>query len=76
MVRRAPALMRGPAARPMVMGVGGLIGKVGNSQPFPIGANTQPIVMPETGRLLLGVNDTNPSDNSGFFSVEVTRMGR
>lgn len=55
------------------MPVGGLIGRVGNSAPFPIGSNTQPIRMPANGTLLLGVNDDEISDNSGFFSVVVTR---
>jgi hypothetical protein len=55
------------------MPVGGFIGKVGNSAPFPIGSNTQPIVMPADGRLMLGVNDNDWSDNSGFFSVVVTK---
>ena len=55
------------------MPVGGLIGKVGNSAPFPIGSNTQPIVMPAAGRLMLGVNDNDWSDNSGFFSVVITK---
>ena len=39
------------------MPVGGLIGRVGNSRPFPIGSNSQPITMPENGRLYLGIND-------------------
>ena len=55
------------------MPVGGLIGKVGSSAPFPIGSNTQPIVIPADGRLMLGVNDNDWSDNSGFFSVVVTK---
>ena len=55
------------------MPVGGLIGRVGNSAPFPIGANVQPIRMPANGTLLLGVNDDATADNSGFFSVVVTR---
>jgi hypothetical protein len=58
------------------MSVGGLIGRVGNSQPFPIGANRQPIVMPEAGLLMLGVNDTNVSDNSGEFVVSLQNAGR
>jgi len=58
------------------MAVGGLIGRVGNSQPFPIGSNTQPIVMPQAGLLMLGVNDTNVSDNSGEFIVTVQNAGR
>jgi hypothetical protein len=56
-----------------VMPVGGLIGRVGNGTPFPIGANAQPIVMPADGRLMLGVNDNEWGDNSGFFSVVITR---
>lgn len=57
-----------------VMPVGGLIGKVGNSPAFPIGSNTQPIVMPADGRLMLGVNDSEIGDNSGFFSVTISRQ--
>ena len=56
------------------MPVGGLIGRVGNSAPFPIGSNTQPIRMPATGALMLGVNDNELGDNSGFFSVVITRQ--
>lgn len=58
------------------MSVGGLIARVGNSQPFPIGSNRSPIAMPESGLLLLGVNDTNVSDNSGEFIVTLQRVGR
>ncbi len=57
-----------------VMPVGGLIAKVGNSAPFPIGSNTQAIVMPADGRLMLGVNDNELGDNSGYFSVVVTKQ--
>ncbi len=54
---------------------GGLIGKVGTSAPFPIGSNSQPIVMPANGTLMLGVNDNELSDNSGYFSVVIRRAG-
>ena len=57
------------------MPVGGLVGKVGNSAPFPIGSNTSPIRMPASGRLMLGINDNEIGDNSGFFSVAVTKTG-
>jgi hypothetical protein len=57
------------------MPVGGLIGKVGNSAPFPIGSNTSPIRMPANGRLMLGINDNEVGDNGGFFSVVVTKSG-
>jgi hypothetical protein len=57
-----------------VMPVGGLIGRVGTGAPFPIGSNAQPIVMPNDGRLMLGVNDDEPGDNSGAFTVAVTKV--
>jgi len=53
--------------------VGALIFKVANSAPSPIGSNAQPIVMPADGRLMLGVNDDEFGDNSGSFTVLVTR---
>jgi uncharacterized Zn-binding protein involved in type VI secretion len=52
--------------------VGALVGRIGNSEPFGIGTQTQPLVMPESGRLMLGVNDNNLSDNSGSFAVIVS----
>jgi len=55
------------------MAVGGLIAKVGNSAPFPIGMNDQPIRMPANGRLYLGVNDDGFGDNSGAFNVRIVR---
>jgi hypothetical protein len=55
---------------------GALIGKVGNSAPFLIGSNTQPIVMPADGRLMLGVNDDGFGDNTGSFSVTVIPAGQ
>ena len=50
---------------------GALIGKVGNSAPFLIGSNTQPIEMPADGRLMLGVNDDGFGDNTGSFAVTI-----
>lgn len=50
---------------------GALIGKVGNSAPFLVGSNTQPILMPADGRLMLGINDDGFGDNSGSFSVTI-----
>jgi hypothetical protein len=55
------------------MPVGGLIFKVGNSAPSPIGSNSQPITMPANGRLFLGVNDDEFGDNSGTFTVTIVR---
>jgi hypothetical protein len=54
--------------------VGALLGKIGNSAPFAIGMQTQPLVMPASGRLMLGVNDNELGDNSGFFSVVVAKQ--
>jgi hypothetical protein len=53
--------------------VGALIGRVGNSAPFGIGMQKQPLPMPASGRLMLGVNDNELADNSGFYTVTVTR---
>jgi hypothetical protein len=65
---------RSPANPVSAMPVGGLIGRVGNSAPFPIGSRTQPIRMPATGALMLSVNDNNLGDNSGFFTVAITEQ--
>jgi hypothetical protein len=54
--------------------VGALLGKIGNSAPFAIGVQTQPLPMPASGRLMLGVNDNELSDNSGFYTVMVTKQ--
>jgi len=55
------------------IGGGALIGKVGNSAPFPVG-NARQITAPADGRLFLGINDDVVSDNSGAFSVTVKRQ--
>jgi hypothetical protein len=55
------------------MAVGGLIARVGNSKPFPIGMSNQPIRMPADGRLYLGINDDGFGDNSGAFYVTIAR---
>jgi len=68
--------VRSPNYPVSAMPVGGLIGKVANSAPFPIGSNQQPIRMPASGRLMLGVNDNEMNDNSGFFAVIVSKTGR
>jgi hypothetical protein len=56
-----------------IMPTGGLIGRVGSGQPFAIGTAPQPIRMPASGRLWLGINDLDFGDNSGHFRVVVTR---
>ena len=55
---------------------GALIGRVGNSAPFVIGSNTQPISMPANGQLMLGINDDHFPDNSGNYSVTVSVLPR
>jgi hypothetical protein len=57
------------------VGTGALIGRVGNGAPFPIGRGTQPITMPANGPLMLGINDDVVQDNSGSFSVNISREG-
>jgi hypothetical protein len=54
--------------------VGALIGKVGNSAPFGIGTQGQPLPMPASGRLMIGVNDNELADNGGFFTVVVVKQ--
>jgi len=51
---------------------GALIGQVGRSM-FLIGSTTEPIVMPASGKLMLGVNDDNHRDNRDAFEVSIRR---
>jgi hypothetical protein len=54
--------------------VGALLGRVGNSAPFGIGTQTQPLPMPASGRLMLGVNDNELTDNGGSYTVVVAKQ--
>ena len=54
---------------------GALIGRVGSGAPFAIGTNTAPITMPANGPLMLGINDDVLNDNSGSYSVNLSREG-
>lgn len=56
--------------------VGSLIARVGNGDPFLVASNTSPLVMPANGRLQIGVNDTEFTDNSGSFTVAVARQAQ
>jgi hypothetical protein len=49
---------------------GALIGRIGNGEPFGIGANAT-IQAPANGQLFLGINDSNVSDNDGSFQVSI-----
>lgn len=51
-------------------GVGALIGRINNGAPFPIGAGGT-VAMPAAGRLFIGVNDRELSDNSGTYQVTI-----
>jgi hypothetical protein len=70
------ASARSPNYPVPAIGAGALIGKVGSSAPFGIGTNSSPIRMPASGRLMLGVNDNEINDNSGFFSVVINKQSR
>jgi hypothetical protein len=50
---------------------GSLIGRIGDGDPFFIGADRGPIRMRESGRLSLGVNDDHLEDNSGSWRVTI-----
>jgi hypothetical protein len=52
---------------------GTLIGRIGNGQPFVIGGAAQPLTMPESGPLFLGINDDRFDDNTGQFMVMIGR---
>jgi len=54
--------------------VGALLGRIGNGAPFAIGSQTQPLGMPASGRLMLGVNDNELGDNGGAYTVVITRQ--
>jgi PA-IL-like protein len=62
-----------PGSPVAAMPVGGLIARIGNGRPFPIGSSRQAIAIPANGRLFLGVNDTFHDDNTGGFDVEIYR---
>ncbi len=52
---------------------GALIGRIGNGHPFGIGTQAQ-VEMPESGQLMLGINDSVLTDNDGAFRVEIRRI--
>ena len=51
--------------------VGALVARLGNGTAFAIGNQTT-IVSPGAGRLYLGVNDDENSDNQGYFDVRLS----
>lgn len=56
--------------------VGSVIARIGNGEPFLVASNTAPLPMPANGRLQIGVNDTLFADNSGSFTVAITRQAQ
>jgi len=61
-----------PAGGPMPnVLLGALLGRVGPVGVFAIGNQSAALPMPADGRLFLGVNDDNVTDNSGEFVVTV-----
>ena len=80
-----PGNTSGPAGNPGVqqgnlpvpsLPVGGLIARIGRGAPFAIGSNTQPIPMPSSGPLLIGINDGDVSDNGGGLDVTIQHQER
>jgi hypothetical protein len=55
---------------------GALIARVGDGTPFVIDGGARLVTMPNAGRLMLGVNDDDCHDNSGTYTVTVTRRAR
>jgi Ca2+-binding EF-hand superfamily protein len=51
---------------------GGLIARIGDSEPVYVGDRTTRLRAPVGGRLYLGVNDDHLADNSGEFRVSIT----
>ena len=51
---------------------GGLIGRIGDSEPFYIGDRTTLERVRRSGRLYLGVNDDHLPDNGGQFRVRIS----
>ena len=70
----SPAGKGGDASQPTLpvpqTGVGALIGRIGNGKAFAIGAGAT-VSMPAAGRLFIGVNDSELSDNSGTYMVTI-----
>jgi hypothetical protein len=51
---------------------GALLGRIGNGSAFAIGSQKQTLVMPASGRLMLGVNDNGRGDSTGALTVIVS----
>jgi hypothetical protein len=67
---RSPRRGVGGVAVPS-MGLGGLVARIGNGQPFPIGTRSEPISMGDSGRLMLGINAESFEGNRGAYTVDI-----
>jgi Ca2+-binding EF-hand superfamily protein len=65
-----------PAAPMPHLDIGTLIARIGNGEPFVVGANLDSLRVPRAGRLFLGVNDDVLTDNSGQFQASITIVRR
>jgi hypothetical protein len=54
---------------------GAVIGRIGNGQPFAIGAGPVTINAPGAGRLYVGINDDVVTDNTGQFEIRIQGAG-
>jgi hypothetical protein len=63
---------RQAAGAPMPKALAGaLVGRLGTGEVFAIGDMTTPLPVPGEGQLFLAVNDDQPADNQGAFTVVV-----
>jgi hypothetical protein len=60
------------APMPRVL-AGALIGRIESGAPFASGRQRDPLPMPASGRLFLGVNDDELTDNASAFVVRITQ---
>jgi hypothetical protein len=67
---RSPRRGVGGVAVPS-MGLGGLVARIGNGEPFPIGTRSEPISMGDSGRLMLGINAESFEGNRGAYTVDI-----
>ena len=70
----AGAISKRKSGRPPVGNASGgaLVGRIDNGTPFLIG-NQGSVRMPAGGELFLGINDEDVSDNTGNFTVTISR---
>ena len=67
MVRRRALLAPLPDAP-----AGVVIGRIGNGAPFDLGSRRTPFRAPADGRLFVGLNELDPSDNQGTLQLTVS----